>query len=168
MFKDPYFVIMFQLTLIGIVLIGGLFLIWKAISRIEENVDMLLIQKERSTLMSRPEAEAHDDPMKMMDADIIMQHLFNSPQPTTNSTHVEEMCEAEAEAEGQGQAEDEGEKKGDADAEVEPAPSEFSESPMSRSKLRQMPLEKIKALCEERGIAVDGTKNQLIDKLMVA
>lgn len=166
MFKDPYFVIMFQLTLIGIVLIGGLFLIWKAISRIEENVDMLLIQKER---VSRPaEPEVHEDPMKMMEADIIMQHLFNSAQPP--HTHVEEMGGGEGEGEGEVRVEEErGEEVGGGGEEArgEAAPSEVSESPMSRSKLRQMPLEKIKALCEERGIEIDGTKNQLIDKLLI-
>jgi len=41
MFRDPQLIITFQLALIGIVLIGGLFLIWKAVTRIEEKVDML-------------------------------------------------------------------------------------------------------------------------------
>lgn len=166
MFKDAYFVIMLQLTLIGIVLIGGFFLIWKAISRIEENVDLLLIQKDNKCPLQKnekdPLCKQNDEcnNLKMMEADIIMQQLFNADiqqehiVPGTHAPHdtqIEEVSQPES-----------------SKCSEEVAPSEVSDSPMSRSKLRQMSLEKIKALCEEKDIAVDGTKNQLIDKLLAA
>lgn len=157
MFKDPYFVITFQLTLIGIVLIGGLFLIWKAISRIEENVDMLLLQKDKGCFMQNKDQYAqcpvefqHEqcDPIKMMESDSIMQQLFKSEevQVQVPVPIVEELSPSEHGV----------------------STSEISESPMSRNKLRQVPLDKIKIMCEEKGLSIDGTKNQLIDKLLLA
>lgn len=157
MFKDPYFVITVQLTLIGIVLIGGLFLIWKAISRIEENVDMLLIQKDKGCFLQTKEQEVqtpldfhheHCDPMKMMESDSIMQQLFSThdKEDIIDDTKVEELAPSEHGVN----------------------TSEISESPMSRNKLRQIPLDKIKIMCEEKGLSIDGTKNQLIDKLLLA
>lgn len=163
MFKDPYFVITFQLTLIGIVLIGGLFLIWKAISRIEENVDMLLIQKDKKCFVQTKEQEAQTlpefhhgecDPIKMMESDSIMQQLFSTEEKTHIDldlnvgvdTKVEELAPSEHGV----------------------STSEISESPISRNKLRQMSLDKIKSMCEEKGLSIDGTKNQLIDKLLLA
>ena len=158
MFQDTSFVISFQLTLIGIVLIGGLFLIWKAISRIEENVEMLILQSNDTmgggvcTFKAAAESICGKKcPIEMMSADSIMQHLFqeepvevateeeaSNPEPTS-SVIIEE-----------------------------PAPSETSDTgaPISRNRLRQMGVEKLKSVCEEKNIPTDGTKNQLIDRIL--
>lgn len=193
MFRDPQFVITFQLALIGVVLIGGLFLVWKAISRIEEKVDMILIQQEAKALggfklqldnqglSMQPSCDDKKQccPMDMMMSDPLMQKLFHEQQ----------------EGEGEG-GEPEGEfviftsshnpfhvPDGEEDHEDPPSvtveevsqkyeatPSEVSEAvgsgSYSRSKLRQMNLDKIKAICEEKGLSSEGTKNQLIERIV--
>ena len=189
MFRDPQFVITFQLALIGVVLIGGLFLVWKAISRMEEKVDMILIQQEAKAMggfklqldnqglsMQSCEDKKQCCPMEMMMSDPLMQKLFQEQQEgeeegvggegefvifTTNSPfrvadgedHIDPPSVTVEEVSSQKQ---------------DPPPSEVSEAPgvLSRNKLRQMNLDKIKAICEERGISSEGTKNQLIDRIV--
>lgn len=129
--KDNQFVVTFQLALIGIVLIGSLFLIWKAISRVEEKVDMLLFEKKTNDFtfsFTQPDvavaATEEEEP-------------FNVPDGEDHTVTIEDI-------------------------------TNFEEDTLSRTKLRQMNLDKIKALCEEKGISTEGTKNQLIDKLLGA
>ena len=128
--KDTQFVVTFQLALIGIVLIGSLFLIWKAISRVEEKVDMLLFEKKAG------------------------EFTFSFPQETP----VTEVPAAEEEV-----VPDNSE---DQTVTIEDITNFEEDNTLSRTKLRQMNLDKIKAICEEKGISSDGTKNQLIDKLL--
>lgn len=127
--KDTQFVVTFQLALIGIVLIGSLFLIWKAISRVEEKVDMLLFEKKGGEFtfafpQESPPATEEEEPFKVPDGE------------DHNTVTIEDITNFE------------------------------EDNTLSRTKLRQMNLEKIKALCEEKGISSEGTKNQLIDKLL--
>lgn len=127
--KDNQFVVTFQLALIGIVLIGSLFLIWKAISRVEEKVDMLLFEKK-----------TNDFTFSFAQPDIAVaateeEEPFNVPDGEDHTVTIEDI-------------------------------TNFEEDTLSRTKLRQMNLDKIKALCEEKGISTEGTKNQLIDKLL--
>ena len=133
--KDTQFVVTFQLALIGIFLIGSLFLIWKAISRVEEKVDMLLFEKKAgdftfSFAQQEPEPEA-----ERAEAD---EEPFKVPDGEDHTVTIEDITNFE------------------------------EDNTLSRTKLRQMNLDKIKALCEEKGISSEGTKNQLIDKLLAA
>lgn len=187
MFRDPQFVITFQLALIGIVLIGGLFLVWKAISRIEEKVDMILIQQEAKAMggfklqldnqglsMQPCDDKKQCCPMEMMMSDPLMQKLFQEQQEegsagedgefvifTTNTPfHV---------ADGEDHVDPPSVTVEELPQKHDPAPSEMSEAvggTLSRNKLRQMNLDKIKAICEEKGISSEGTKNQLIDRIL--
>jgi hypothetical protein len=124
---DTQFVITFQLALIGIAMIGSLFLIWKAISRVEEKLDTVLFEKKTpeftftfpSTPDDVPDGQDHED---------------SSTTPVT----IEEINNFEND----------------------------DETILTRTKLRQMNLDKIKSICEEKGISTDGTKNQLIDKIL--
>ena len=171
MFKDTQVMITMQLALIGIVLIAGLYLIWKALGRIEEKVDLLLLDKQTHTLFSGKSTETKE-PSKMMDpmnltADSLMQSIFkedlNEPQdgfvifstPFTvednehgpsNDVVIEEMPTTKKEA---------------------PEPSETATTQnFSKSKLHKMNLDKLKELCEERQLSTEGTKQQLIDRLL--
>ena len=123
--KDTQFVVTFQLALIGIVLIGSLFLIWKAISRVEEKVDMLLFEKKANDF------------------------TFSFTQPDVSDEVVEAVPDSE-----------------DHTVTIEDITNFEEDNTLSRTKLRQMNLDKIKAICEEKGISSEGTKNQLIDKLL--
>lgn len=130
--KDTQFVVTFQLALIGIVLIGSLFLIWKAISRVEEKVDMLLFEKKAGDFtFTFAQQEQPIEAVPATEEEAV-------PDPEEHTVTIEDITNFE------------------------------EDNTLSRTKLRQMNLDKIKALCEEKGISPDGTKNQLIDKLLAA
>lgn len=132
--KDTQFVITFQLALIGIVLIGSLFLIWKAISRVEEKVDMLLFEKKAGDF------------------------TFTFPQELAPAAEVPSATEEEPFKVPDGEDHN--------TVTIEDITNFEEDNTLSRTKLRQMNLDKIKGLCEEKGISSEGTKNQLIDKLL--
>jgi hypothetical protein len=135
--KDTQFVVTFQLALIGIVLIGSLFLIWKAISRVEEKVDMLLFEKKTNDF------------------------TFSFAQPEKECPMVDDVLGGEQ------QEQQEQQERVDHTVTIEDITNfEHEDDILTRTKLRQMNLEKIKGICEEKGISTDGTKNQLIDKLL--
>lgn len=123
MFKasDTQFIITFQLALIGIAIIGSLFLIWKAISRVEEKLDSIIFEKKTNEFVFAFPSTEEEEPFKV---------------PDEESVTVEEII------------------------------SNCEDETLTRTKLRQMNLEKIKTICEEKGISTDGTKNQLIDTLL--
>lgn len=187
MFRDPQFVITFQLALIGVVLIAGLFLVWKAISRIEEKVDMILIQQEAKAMggfklqldnqglsMQPCEDKKQCCPMEMMMSDPLMQKLFQEQQEEEGASAEEgEFMIFTANtpfhvADGEDHVDPPSVTVEEVPQKHDPAPSEVSEAmgTLSRNKLRQMNLDKIKAICEEKGISSEGTKNQLIDRIL--
>ena len=163
MFKDTQLIITFQLALIGIVLIGGLFLIWKAVTRVEEKVDMIVREQDISAFKFNLDSGC---PMSMMNADSVMQEIFHDDeQPpiiatledfVVNPPEAVEDCDKNAVT--------------IEDVSNDVAMSEVSEyvsgSVLTKSKLKQMTIDKIKAMCEDKGLPSDGTKNQLIDKLL--
>ena len=131
--KDTQFVVTFQLALIGIVLIGSLFLIWKAISRVEEKVDMLLFEKKAGDFTF---SFSQQEPMVPQQPEEEEAAPFKVPDGEDHTVTIEDITNFE------------------------------EDNTLSRTKLRQMNLDKIKAICEEKGISSEGTKNQLIDKLL--
>ena len=143
----------FQLALIGIILVGGFFLVWKSQTRMEEKLERLL--SNRDTMMHCPLAPANSndgfEPVDTAVADEMMKHLFGgdmmfgacSAAPSTSKPEVQ-VVEEEA---------------------VVPEPSETSEA-LSKNKLRNMTLEKLKKLCEEKNLSTEGTKNQLIERIL--
>lgn len=174
MFKDTQVMITMQLALIGIVLIAGLYLVWKALGRIEEKVDLLLLDKQTHTLFSGKPVVEKESIQQMMDprnltTDTLMQSIFKEDlgdAPTqdgfvifsTPFTTVDDV-----------QTQNELSK----DVVIEdvtnpaPEPSETMTTPtLSKSKLHKMNLDKLKELCEERQLSSEGTKQQLIERLL--
>ena len=156
MFKDSQFVITFQLALIGVVLIGGLFLIWKALTRLEEKIDMITMEKDchaydgfKKQLENAFKPCAEGD----LNEDDVMQQLFGSD---TKDEFVMFSCPV---------AQSKTEVPGVKVEEVEKAVSETSEV-LSKNKLRAMNLDKLKKICEEKNLSTEGTKNQLIDRIL--
>lgn len=170
MFKDTQVMITMQLALIGIVLIAGLYLIWKALGRIEEKIDLLLLDKQTYTLFSGTSSTDKNESTKMLDpkdltTDSLMQSIFNddlgsqqdgfvifstpftvqeNDNTPSNDVVIEEVLTTKA-----------------------PEPSETATSNhFSKSKLHKMNLDKLKELCEERHISTEGTKQQLIERLL--
>ena len=191
MFRDPQLIITFQLALIGIVLIGGLFLIWKAVTRIEEKVDMLFTGNLKP---EQPFSFELDDDVRGGDReynnDIMMQQLFGNLEEDKQEEDKQEEDKQEEDI----QEEDIKEIKGDDESiediqeirEDDESIEEIKEPNsveeieeideinvednstlvLSRNKLRQMRLEQVQRLCIDRNIDSDGTKNQLIEKLL--
>uniref|UniRef100_A0A6C0CRQ8 SAP domain-containing protein n=1 Tax=viral metagenome TaxID=1070528 RepID=A0A6C0CRQ8_9ZZZZ len=174
MFKDTQIMITMQLALIGIVLIAGLYLVWKALGRIEEKVDLLLLDKQTHTLFSgKPSDEKKAkmmDPQNLM-ADTLMQSIFqedlendkqdgfvifSSPftvddtqgkNETSKDVIIEDVTTSINEAR-------------------EPSESMTTTPSLSKSKLHKMNLDKLKELCKERHLSTEGTKQQLIEQLL--
>lgn len=153
MIKDSQFIMTFQLALIGIILVGGLFLVWKSQTRMEEKLERLLTNRDTMMHCPMPPTTHSNDGFEPVDtavADEMMKHLFGGDMmfgacaaPSTSKPEVQVMEEEAA----------------------VPEPSETSEV-LSKNKLRTMTLEKLKKLCEEKNLSTEGTKNQLIDRIL--
>lgn len=159
MFKDTQFVITFQLALIGVVLIGGLFLIWKAMTRLEEKIDILTMEKDcqsyngfKQQLEKAFNPVSEEEVNNSLSNDEVMQKLFGD----TKDDFVVFSCEGVAEN---------GKPCVKVEEVEEKAVSEVSEA-LSKNKLRTMNLEKLKKICEEKNLSTEGTKNQLIDRIL--
>jgi hypothetical protein len=183
MFRDPQLIITFQLALIGIVLIGGLFLIWKAVTRIEEKVDMLFTGNLKP---EQPFSFELDDDVRGGDReynnDIMMQQLFGNLEEDKQEEDIQEEDIQEEDIkeikEYDESIEDIQEiREDDESIEEIKEPNSVEEIDeinvednstlvLSRNKLRQMRLEQVQRLCIDRNIDSDGTKNQLIEKLL--
>lgn len=186
MFRDPQLIITFQLALIGIVLIGGLFLIWKAVTRIEEKVDMLFTGNLKP---EQPFSFELDDDVRGGDReynnDIMMQQLFGNLEEDKQEEDIQEEDKQEEdikEIKGDDESIEDIQEIREDDESIEEIkePNSVEEIEeideinvednstlvLSRNKLRQMRLEQVQRLCIDRNIDSDGTKNQLIEKLL--
>lgn len=160
--KDTSFIITIQLTLIGIVLVAGLYLLWKALARIEEKVDLLLMDKQSQCFFPKEENTAspqdltnemkEDEYMKNVFADTLTDTSNNAGGFVFFSSNTYDNTENESEV------------KDVMIEEVSVKDSIVNE--FSKSKLRQMNLEKLKELCISKNLSTEGTKNQLIESLL--
>ena len=176
MFRDPQLIITFQLALIGIVLIGGLFLIWKAVTRIEEKVDMLFTGNLNS---EQPFSFELNNDVRENDReynnDIMMKQLFGNLEEDKQEEDIKEIKEDNESIEDIQEIREDDEsikeiKESDSIEKIEEIDEinveDNSTLVLSRNKLRQMRLEQVQQLCIDRNIDSDGTKNQLIEKLL--
>lgn len=197
MFKDPQFIITLQMALIGIILIAGFYLIWKAVTRIEEKVDVLLLDKQSQQLFgyypdskdkmieqdgesnyvySSTDAikrDADDDGNELMKA-IFDNHnyenedeendetpnggfvFFSAPLQMPTSETNDEIINKSADINIE-------EIKPDITARSDVTISNVG---YSKTKLKSMTLDKLKDLCEERQLSAEGTKNELVERLL--
>jgi hypothetical protein len=160
--KDTNFIISVQLTLIGIVLIIGLYLLWKALSRVEEKID-ILINSNKTELLTcdNPKfkfniTDLEDD----INNDDYMKNIFKEDLMFKNDDHddvtIEEVSSHINNIEN----------KEDIEDNVSVSTSVTNE--YTKTKLRQMTVDKLKELCDKSGISSEGTKNQMIDRLLSA
>jgi hypothetical protein len=183
MFRDPQLIITFQLALIGIVLIGGLFLIWKAVTRIEEKVDMLFTGNLKP---EQPFSFELDDDVRgdrEYNNDIMMQQLFGNLEEDKQEEDIQEEDIKEIKGDDESIEDIQEIREDDESIEEIKEPNSVEEIEeieeideinvednstlvLSRNKLRQMRLEQVQRLCIDRNIDSDGTKNQLIEKLL--
>lgn len=205
MFKEPPFMITFQLALIGLILIGGLFLVWKGIARIEEKVDMLLLERDMKascpfkyqldTAMGGSPVEESSRASNPFEEDSRMAKLFGEETSLSDEGQGNVYIFSSVPFQS-GEGEESGVKiEEEAPKEKEepvipamfspeapsttpvpaPAPADDNSSvasgegqPISRNKLRHMNIDRLKRVCMERGLDTEGTKNQLIDRILQA
>jgi hypothetical protein len=159
--KDTSFIITIQLTLIGIVLVAGLYLLWKAAARIEEKVDLLLMDRQTQCFFPKEEKLTQQDLTAEMNQDAFMKNVFSetlTDNQTNNGGFVFFSSNTYDNEESDSQVNDV--------MIEEVSVKESVANEYSKSKLRQMNLDKLKELCMNKNLSTEGTKNQLIESLL--
>lgn len=172
--KDTSFIISVQLTLIGIVLIIGLYLLWKGLSRVEEKIDILL--QSSSTELKRlgepkycfrNEEEMHEI-QENINNDDFMNNIFNNDIMFDNEDDNRDNCDNQSNKEGI-KIEEVSTYTNDKETDEESVSFSVSiKNDYSKTKLKQMTVDKLKELCDKYGISSEGTKNQMIERLLSA
>lgn len=154
MLSSESLLINIQLAIMGIVVVAGLFYLWRMISRVEKKVDDF-IESYIQSVMSTPQQQTQQAPepaatVILNDADDFMSEVFGgmvitpgSGQTSIPSVHVEEEC-AQSEAETQ----------------------ITTTTPITKAKLKKLSLDALKEVCKERGLPSDGTKTVLQDRIL--
>lgn len=215
---DSTLLIQIQLALIGIVVVAGLFYLWRIITRLEERVEKSLCKCNSSEkyansiqvgdaqtpfpfMMAPFQGENSEE--ELMHAEELMKQVFggigqvqmdNNEQPSMmmfsmetphmnipqqSSIIVEEITKEtennsdndipeliELPQENQNNLDNENNKNTESDSETNDDSISFDTNPMSKSKLSQMKLDKLRALCKARELSTEGLKPQLIERLL--
>lgn len=151
-----------QLALMGIVLVAGLFYLWRMICRVERKVDDFIDAMNNQdffgggavndaspvSVTSNKKEVVEDDDDQFMKEVFGAQPSFTKPTAAVNLVQIEEV-----------------------DATDEPAaPSEadttISASGVSKSKIKRMSVDALRDLCKEKGLSTEGTKVALQERLM--
>lgn len=167
MLRDPMLLVNIQLAIMGIVVVAGLFYLWRLICRLERKVDEYIANAGARNYMTRMSGGGEGgDNLDGDDedaADLFMKEVFgdspaaalviNTPPPcfstsaappesTTTSVNVVEIDE-------------------------EPVASEADTTvSMSKSKLKRMSVEALREVCKEKGLSTEGTKATLLDRII--
>lgn len=197
MFKtDSTLLIQIQLALIGIVVVVGLFYLWRSIIRLEERVNKSVCKCKNSKLSNNEtpflnnefkntEELLHDvfNNDEIKNAEELMKQVFgnemelnqptmmmfsmenlNKMPETRSSVIVEEINDSNDKHEDN--VEDHISNNENSESETNDDTNSTDVNPMSKSKLSQMKLEKLRALCKVRNLPTDGLKPQLIERLL--
>lgn len=161
MIRDTSLIMQMQLAIMGIVLVGGLFYLWRSCCRMEEKLNVLTnmvksIKIEPSACnvkndSASVDAEEAEEFMKQVfggdDTSAEGQFMMFVPsamEETVNKPIIEEIVDVDQESE----------------AETE------TTNPLSKSKLKRMNIDTLKDLCHERGLSSEGSKNVLMNRLL--
>lgn len=148
-----------QLALIGVILVTGLFFMWRAVCRIEEKIDSLKATHNGAGVCSYDQVsdeQANAVAQKMM-YDVFGGAACDEDTFVYNEdTPVVQMDDNEDDAQPQ--------------EIITPEPveeaSEADTNPLSKSKLKKMSIEELKELCRQRQLPTDGAKPVLVDRVL--
>lgn len=178
MLRDPTALLNIQIAFMGIVLVVGLFYLWKMMKKIEGKVTKLTttiakVQEQMDARGATPTASANAEEDAMAQAIMnevfgggaapMFLHPFSGGNASTSSVVVEEAPE-EASPEVAATA-----------ATAGPAPSMEDDadthsvgttSMLSKSKVRKMSAEALREICKERGLDTEGTKAILMERVL--
>ena len=172
MIRDTSLILQMQLAIMGIVLVFGLFYLWRSTSRLEEKIDVLAQRIEKITSCKCPGSGSTNEmgSIDPAEAEEFMKHVFggdmmfvpeNEMQFSSNQAEVEEIVEDDSmpEQHTPSQVHEEiHEQESEADTDAT--------NPLSKSKLKRMNLDTLKSLCEERGFSSEGSKTVLMNRLL--
>jgi len=191
---DSHIMISMQIAIVGIVVVVGLFILWRRIAKLEERVDALMQPMhagcgwtgegavEGTGDMDDGEAwaasagqQAWASPEDIMSAVFDVQ-LDGPLAPKAHVVEVEEKpvlpakplvpatTMAEPDLVTATEAAHAVEAVVDADVEAD-TESMVASGGMSKTRLRKMPVDVLKEMCLIRGLASEGTKNVLVDRI---
>lgn len=146
-----------QLAIMGVVLVAGLFYLWRMIYRVEKKVDEFIesyaIQQPLQVAPPPKPVGVPPSQVSIDEADNFMNEVFGAAKssivistapatnsaPTVPSVHVEEDTNKDTVSE--------------------------AGTHVSKSKLKKMSMEALKDVCKEKGLSTDGTKTALMERI---
>lgn len=174
---DSSLILQMQLALIGIVLVTGLFYLWRSLCRIEDKVSRVALKVSQccgsnggggscpippfKQYNKIDENDFRVKPMNLADADAHAQQLMKEVFGEEPNIVVVEVTEDAPLAPKIPET--------SVIVEEETAPSEAeteNTNPLSKNKLNKMTPDELKHLCVQRGLSGEGTKKTLVDRLL--
>lgn len=156
MIRDTSLIMQMQLAIMGVVLVFGLFYLWRSTCRMEEKMDVLIQRVSNMNSCKCPTSPSSDiNTIDPQEAEEFMKQVFGGdmmfvapdvPIPPSKQAVVEEIVEEVQEQESEADTE--------------------ATNPLSKSKLKRMNIDTLKSLCEERGFSTDGSKTVLMNRLL--
>jgi hypothetical protein len=171
MIRNPTFLMNVQIAFMGILVVAGMFFIWRYLNRMEDKLDNL-----EKLLMSRPQMAAMPMhiPSPVMDdqmAEDLMNEVFGSAAPI--------FLNSFAKQEGPVMAPEAGVRIEEMPTSAAPAPStdgpgsvqeddeNRSVTPgLSKTKVRRMTSDALRELCAQMGLSTEGTRPELMDRIL--
>jgi len=156
MIRDPMLLVNIQLAILGIVVVAGLFYLWRMICRVEKRVDDFINTQQMA--MASQQCQ-HIGGAGAVDVDAeteaFMQEVFgvapiliNTPVATPQTSPSIQITEDDS-------------PQTDNDAQSVGTTSTVP----SKNKLKRMPVEQLRDICKEKGLSPEGTKTVLMDRI---
>ncbi len=174
MIRNPTFLMNVQVAFLGILVVIGLFYIWRYLSRIEDKLDA--VQRQLVTLATQPSSQPMVSPSQpMFDeaamADEFMKDVFTAPiflnpfgmsnpiseQHPQQGVKVEEMPAEEATS-----TPSQTIQHGEEDTKSVATTSAM----LSKTKVKRMTVDALREVCKERGLSTEGTRPELLDRVL--
>jgi hypothetical protein len=151
MIRDPMLLVNVQLAIMGIVLVAGLFYLWRMICRVEKRVDDFIqtskcecpVVKMQGTQEEHPEISDEEAEAFMKEVFGTANPLFINTQPSVQITEEPQVAE-----------------------EIDTQSVATTSGTLSKSKLKRMSLDNLKDICKEKGLSTDGSKTALVDRIL--
>lgn len=165
MLRDPMLLVNIQLAIMGIVLVAGLFYLWRMICRLEKRVDDFMsneymnrivspspkyVMQNAGTSADATSAVEIDAEIEEDDDDEFMNKVFGGDSATIVI----------------GTSQPSFSNKPTVEIEEEDAATTVSTSNITKSKLKRMSVDGLREICKERGLPTDGTKVALQDRIL--
>jgi SAP domain len=166
MIRNPTFLMNVQVAFLGILVVIGLFYIWRYLSRIEEKLDV--VQRQMVTQpIAAPTQPMMAAPQPMFDeaamADEFMKDVFSAPiflnsfaMKEPQGVKVEEVPQTETQEE----------PVAPPNVEEDTKSVTTTSTTLSKTKVKRMTVDALRETCKERGLSTEGTRPELLDRVL--